>query len=114
WAERGATARATKVARCAESSGSSREREAPCDPALSRSGLRSHAPGAARWRTRHDPQAQGRTVSTLFAEEESQDRAPAQSRHLRIARRRGETRARGTVLQARRLRSLIAAATSCA
>src|SRR5579864_4159046 len=48
----------------------------------------------------HDPQALLRQVPALLAQEEPEDRQAAQSRHLRLARRGREARARGAVFQA--------------
>src|SRR5579872_7486085 len=48
----------------------------------------------------HDPQAVVRQIPALLAQGESEDRQAAQSRHLRLARRGREARARGAVFQA--------------
>src|SRR5689334_25249670 len=56
---------------------------------------RSHQKEAA-----NDPQARIRRIPALFAQDQSQDRQAPQPRHLQVARRGGEARARGAVLQA--------------
>src|SRR5215470_1118878 len=48
----------------------------------------------------HDPQALVRRIPPLLAQGQPQDRQAPQPRHLRLARRGEEARARGAVLQA--------------
>src|SRR5437763_9993508 len=51
----------------------------------------------------HDPQTGFRRISPVFAQGESENRPPAQPRHVQDARRRREARARSAVLQAQEL-----------